>query len=103
MLVERVLVFTSLELFPNYPRVCLFSRSRISANNSGSLFVFTDMTDTTHFPSTDGLAFHQTGAPHIAGTSVAFTPHKYDQAQVASALTTVVDPGFTRFAESSGV
>lgn len=61
------------------------------------------MTDTTHFPSTDGLAFHRTGAPHIAGTSVAFTPHKYDQAQVASALTTVVDPGFTRFAESSGV
>ncbi|HYJ57398.1 MAG TPA: 3-oxoacyl-[acyl-carrier-protein] synthase III C-terminal domain-containing protein [Mycobacterium sp.] len=43
------------------------------------------------------------GAPQIAGTSVAFTPHRYSQEEVARELTDFAEPGFARFANSSGV
>ncbi|WP_137145403.1 type III polyketide synthase [Mycolicibacterium sp. CR10] len=43
------------------------------------------------------------GAPHIAGTAMAFTPHRYTQQEVARELTDFAEPGFARFAGSSGV
>ena len=46
---------------------------------------------------------HGGGAPHIAGTAVAFTPHRYNQDDVARELTTFAEPGFMRFAQTSGV
>jgi alkylresorcinol/alkylpyrone synthase len=61
------------------------------------------MTDTTHFMSADPCALARRSAPHIAGTSVAFTPHRYDQEEVARELTTFAEPGFLRFATTSGV
>jgi alkylresorcinol/alkylpyrone synthase len=61
------------------------------------------MTDTTYFASADPVGLGGTGAPHIAGTAVAFTPHRYHQDEVSSELTTFSDPGFVRFARTSGV
>jgi alkylresorcinol/alkylpyrone synthase len=61
------------------------------------------MTDTTSFLSTDTSASQLRGAPFIAGTSVALTPHRYDQDEVARELTTFAEPGFMRFARTSGV
>jgi alkylresorcinol/alkylpyrone synthase len=43
------------------------------------------------------------GAPSIAGTGVALTPHRYTQAEVARELTKVGGPEFMRFAEAAGV
>ncbi|WP_242638704.1 type III polyketide synthase [Mycolicibacterium sp. S2-37] len=43
------------------------------------------------------------GVSRIAGTSTAFTPHRYSQEQVARELTDFADPGFARFARTSGV
>lgn len=43
------------------------------------------------------------GAPYIAGTSVAFTENRYNQAEVAQQLTDFAEPGFARFAQTSGV
>jgi alkylresorcinol/alkylpyrone synthase len=51
----------------------------------------------------DHIATQRTGAPHIAGTAVALTPHRYDQAEVARVLTSVGGPEFARFALTSGV
>jgi alkylresorcinol/alkylpyrone synthase len=61
------------------------------------------MTDTTHSQTTDPLTSHINGAPRVAGTAVAFTPHRYDQDQVARELTTMGGPEFMRFAQTSGV
>ena len=61
------------------------------------------MTETTHFTSTDPVARGGRGAPHIAGTAVAFTPHRYNQDEVARELTKFTDPAFLRFARTSGV
>ncbi|BBX61393.1 polyketide synthase-like Pks10 [Mycobacterium saskatchewanense] len=48
-------------------------------------------------------AHYGRGAPHIAGAAVAFTPHRYDQEQVARELTAIAEPGFMRFAHTTGV
>lgn len=61
------------------------------------------MTDTTPFTSTDHLAPQRIGAPRIAGTAVAFTPHRYTQDEVTRELTDVAPPGFERFTQTSGV
>lgn len=62
-----------------------------------------DMTDTTHSIWMDQIVEQQTGAPHIAGTAVALTAHRYNQDEVASVLTKVGGPEFARFAQTSGV
>ena len=61
------------------------------------------MTDTTHAISTGHIAGQRTGAPHIAGTAVALTSHRYNQEEVARVLTSVGGPEFARFARTSGV
>src|SRR6478609_345000 len=61
------------------------------------------MTDTTFSPSINPTFVPDPGAPRIAGTSVAFTPHRYSQDEVARELTDFAEPGFARFAHSSGV
>jgi alkylresorcinol/alkylpyrone synthase len=61
------------------------------------------MTDTTHAISMDHIAGQRSGAPHIAGTAVALTEHRYDQEEVARVLTSVGGPEFARFAQTSGV
>ncbi|WP_422747710.1 type III polyketide synthase [Mycobacterium sp. WMMD1722] len=43
------------------------------------------------------------GASRIAGTATAFTPYRYSQDEVARELTDFADPGFARFARTSGV
>jgi alkylresorcinol/alkylpyrone synthase len=49
------------------------------------------------------LAGQRTGAPHIAGTAVALTSHRYEQEEVARVLTSGLGPEFARFAATSGV
>ncbi|WP_082964946.1 type III polyketide synthase [Mycobacterium sp. ACS1612] len=61
------------------------------------------MTDTTHSFSMEHIAERRTGAPHIAGTAVALTSHRYDQDEVARVLTSGLGPEFARFAQTSGV
>src|SRR4051794_34527978 len=61
------------------------------------------MTDTTHSISLDHIAGQRISAPHIAGTAVALTSHRYDQDEVARVLTTAGGPEFARFAQTSGV
>src|ERR1700761_973659 len=61
------------------------------------------MSQTTYFTSTNQASHHARGGPHIAGTAVAFTPHRYDQAEVARGLTEFAEPGFMRFAKTTGV
>ena len=61
------------------------------------------MSQTTYFTSTNQASRHAQGGPHIAGTAVAFTPYRYDQAEVAHGLTEFAEPGFMRFAETTGV
>lgn len=61
------------------------------------------MTDTTPFTSTDRLALQRIGAPRIASTAVAFTPHRHTQDEVTRELTDVAPPGFERFTQTSGV
>jgi alkylresorcinol/alkylpyrone synthase len=61
------------------------------------------MSDKTIFTSVDSPALNRIGAPSIAGTGVAFTPHRYTQHEVARELTTVGGPEFMRFAETAGV
>ena len=53
--------------------------------------------------STGHIAGQRTGAPHIAGTAVALTSHRYNQEEVARVLTSVGGPEFARFARTSGV
>lgn len=43
------------------------------------------------------------GASRIAGTATALTAHRYTQEEVARELTDFADPGFARFARTSGV
>lgn len=61
------------------------------------------MTDTTHFSTHELRTPVTRGAPRIAGTALAFTQHRYDQADVARELTTMGGPEFMRFAQTSGV
>ncbi|HEY0226241.1 MAG TPA: type III polyketide synthase, partial [Mycobacterium sp.] len=61
------------------------------------------MTATTFSRSTSRDARHSRGAPHIAGTAVAFTSNKHTQDEVASELTQFAEPGFLRFAQTAGV
>lgn len=61
------------------------------------------MTDTTHFTSTKHHTLGRNGAPRIAGTAVAFTPHLHTQEDVTRELTAVAPAGFERFAQTSGV
>ncbi len=61
------------------------------------------MTATTYSTSANQDARHARGAPHIAGTAVAFTPHRYNQDEVARELTEFAEPGFMRFAQTAGV
>ena len=42
-------------------------------------------------------------APYLARIAVAFTPHRYNQDEVASELTRFAEPGLMRFAHSAGV
>jgi alkylresorcinol/alkylpyrone synthase len=60
------------------------------------------MTATTYSTSANRAA-HAGLAPHIAGTAVALTPHRHNQDEVARELTDVADPGFLRFAQTTGV
>ncbi|MEW5808495.1 MAG: 3-oxoacyl-[acyl-carrier-protein] synthase III C-terminal domain-containing protein [Actinomycetota bacterium] len=61
------------------------------------------MTDTalSRIPSSTSDARRK--APSIAGTALAFPVHRYTQAEVTRRLTDVVEPGFARFAQTSGV
>jgi alkylresorcinol/alkylpyrone synthase len=61
------------------------------------------MTATTSFTSANPAAHNGRGAPHIAGIAVAFTPHRYNQDEVARELTEFAEPGFMRFAQTTGV
>ncbi|MGO9384328.1 MAG: type III polyketide synthase, partial [Mycobacterium sp.] len=61
------------------------------------------MTATTFSTSANRAALHGRGAPHIAGTAVAFTAHRYNQDEVARELTDFAEPGFMRFAQTAGV
>src|SRR6195952_4493786 len=61
------------------------------------------MTATTYSTSADQVARHSRGAPRIAGTAVAFPPHRHNQDDVARELTRVTGPEFMRFAHTAGV
>src|SRR3954447_8986546 len=61
------------------------------------------MTDTTQSISLDHIAGQGISAPHIAGTAVALTSHRYDQDEVTRVLSGVGGPEFARFARTSGV
>jgi alkylresorcinol/alkylpyrone synthase len=61
------------------------------------------MTATTYFTSANPAAWQSRGAPHIAGTAVAFSPHRYNQDDVSRELTKVTGPEFMRFARTTGV
>jgi alkylresorcinol/alkylpyrone synthase len=61
------------------------------------------MAETTYFTTADPIARLISGAPHIAGTAVAFPPNRYNQEDVARELTTFADKGFMRFAGTTGV
>lgn len=61
------------------------------------------MTVTTYSTSTNHAAALAHGAPRIAGAAVAFTPHRYNQEEVARELTDFAEPGFMRFAQTTGV
>lgn len=61
------------------------------------------MTDTDFHRSLNSIGVAQGGAPRVAGTAVAFTAHRYGQDEVAGALTDFAEPGFARFARTSGV
>jgi alkylresorcinol/alkylpyrone synthase len=60
------------------------------------------MTATTYLTSTNPVA-RSRRAPHIAGTAVAFTPHRYNQDDVSRELTKAAGPVFMRFARTTGV
>ncbi|BAX92622.1 alpha-pyrone synthesis polyketide synthase-like Pks11 [Mycobacterium shigaense] len=62
-----------------------------------------DMTVTTFSGSATQNAHASRGAPHIAGSAVAFTTNRHTQDEVASELTQFAEPGFLRFAETAGV
>jgi alkylresorcinol/alkylpyrone synthase len=57
------------------------------------------MTDTAFLTPVNATAT----APRIAGTATAFTANRHNQEEVARKLTEFADPGFARFARTSGV
>src|ERR1700756_1674717 len=61
------------------------------------------MTATTYSAFANRAADNARGAPHIAGTAVALTPNRHNQEEVARELADVADPGFLRFAQTTGV
>lgn len=61
------------------------------------------MTDTAFLAPVNAAATARRGAPRIAGTATAFTSNRHSQEEVAAELTTFADPGFSRFARTSGV
>ena len=61
------------------------------------------MTDIAFSSPLNKIRVSQRGDPRIAGTAVAFTDHRYNQDEVAAALTSFAEPGFARFARTSGV
>jgi alkylresorcinol/alkylpyrone synthase len=61
------------------------------------------MTDIAFSHSVNALDESKRGNPRIAGTATAFTTHRYNQDEVAAALTDFAEPGFERFARTSGV
>src|ERR1700751_4701025 len=61
------------------------------------------MTATTNSTSVNPAAYHGRSAPHIAGTAVASTAHRYNQDEVSRELTEFAEPGFMRFAQTTGV
>jgi alkylresorcinol/alkylpyrone synthase len=61
------------------------------------------MTDTTHSPFTQTILEPRTGAPRISGTAVALTSNRHSQEEVVRELTSIIEPGFARFASTSGV
>ena len=73
----------------------------------GALVVGIGMTATTYFTSANQAARPARGAPRIAGTAVAFTPHRHNQDhnqdEVARELAEFAGPGFMRFAQTAGV
>lgn len=61
------------------------------------------MTDTALLAPLDSTRTARRNAPRIAGTATAFTSNRHSQQEVAEALTEFADPGFARFASTSGV
>jgi alkylresorcinol/alkylpyrone synthase len=61
------------------------------------------MTDTAFSRFETPTTVRRHGDPRVAGTATAFTDHHYNQDEVAAALTTFAEPGFARFARTSGV
>ena len=61
------------------------------------------MTNTAFSRSENSAAVRRGGDPRVAGTAVAFTEHRYNQDEVAAELTSFAEPGFARFARTSGV
>jgi alkylresorcinol/alkylpyrone synthase len=61
------------------------------------------MTDIAFSHSLSSIRGSQRGDPRIAGTAVAFTDNRHNQDEVAAALTEFAEPGFARFARTSGV
>ena len=61
------------------------------------------MTAITHSTSVQLAARRRRGAPQIAGTAVALTPHRYNQDEVTRELSQFAEPGFMRFAQTAGV
>jgi alkylresorcinol/alkylpyrone synthase len=61
------------------------------------------MTDTSESTITSTILDPRAGAPRIAGTAVALTPHRYSQEEVVRELTSIIEPAFARFARTSGV
>ena len=61
------------------------------------------MTATTYFTFVSQAAPHARGALRIAGTPVAFTPHRPNQDEVAREFTEFAGPGLMLFAQTSGV
>lgn len=65
--------------------------------------VIARMTDTAFSRFETPTTVRRHGDPRVAGTATAFTDHHYNQDEVAAALTTFAEPGFARFARTSGV
>ena len=65
--------------------------------------VTTNMTEIDFSTSVRSIPLPRRDNPRVAGTAVAFTDNRHDQDEVAAALTGFADPGFQRFAKTSGV
>ncbi|MDZ4266656.1 MAG: 3-oxoacyl-[acyl-carrier-protein] synthase III C-terminal domain-containing protein [Mycobacterium sp.] len=61
------------------------------------------MTDTSDSTFTNTIIEPRAAAPRVAGTAVALTPNRYSQEEVVRELTSAIEPGFARFARTSGV